>query len=59
MPARGTLQPFRSSEDLFFEMGARLNLRQPAAAQRARRLENQWYAVLFYTDSYWGQGNCT
>jgi hypothetical protein len=24
-----------------------------------RRLERQWYAVLFYTETYWGQGNCS
>jgi hypothetical protein len=23
-----------------------------------RRLESHWYAVLFYTDEYWGQGEC-
>jgi hypothetical protein len=23
-----------------------------------RRLESHWYAVLFYTEEYWGQGEC-
>ena len=30
----------------------------PCAVWHVRRLESQWYAVLFYTDQYWGQGNC-
>jgi hypothetical protein len=30
----------------------------PCDVVRVRRLENQWYAVLFYTDTYWGQGAC-
>ena len=30
----------------------------PCAVWHVRRLESQWYAVLFYTDQYWGQGDC-
>jgi hypothetical protein len=30
----------------------------PCDVVRVRRLDRQWYAVLFYTDTYWGQGNC-
>jgi hypothetical protein len=31
----------------------------PCAVVRVRRLERQWYAVLFYTETYWGQGSCS
>jgi hypothetical protein len=31
----------------------------PCEVVRVRQLDRQWYAVLFYTDTYWGQGNCT
>ena len=31
----------------------------PCDVACVRRLDRQWYAVLFYTDTYWGQGNCT
>jgi hypothetical protein len=30
----------------------------PCEVVRIRRLARQWYAVLFYTDTYWGQGAC-
>jgi hypothetical protein len=30
----------------------------PCEVVRVRRLERQWYAVLFYTDTYWGLGAC-
>jgi hypothetical protein len=30
----------------------------PCEVLRVRRLDRQWYAVLFYTDTYWGQGAC-
>ncbi len=30
----------------------------PCEVVRVRRLDSQWYAVLFYTDTYWGQGAC-
>lgn len=30
----------------------------PCEVVRIRRLASQWYAVLFYTDTYWGQGSC-
>jgi hypothetical protein len=30
----------------------------PCEVFRVRRLDRQWYAVLFYTDTYWGQGVC-
>jgi hypothetical protein len=30
----------------------------PCDVVRVRRLGRQWYAVLFYTDTYWGQGAC-
>jgi len=30
----------------------------PCEVGRIRRLDSQWYAVLFYTDTYWGQGDC-
>jgi hypothetical protein len=30
----------------------------PCDVVRVRRLEREWYAVLFYTDTYWGQGTC-
>jgi hypothetical protein len=30
----------------------------PCEVVRVRRLGRQWYAVLFYTDTYWGQGAC-
>ena len=30
----------------------------PCEVVRVRRLDRQWYAVLFYTDTYWGQGEC-
>jgi hypothetical protein len=31
----------------------------PCKVRNIRRLESQWYAVLFYTDELWGQGKCT
>ena len=30
----------------------------PCDVVRVRRLEKRWYAVLFYTDTSWGQGGC-
>jgi hypothetical protein len=30
----------------------------PCEVFRVRRLDRQWYAVLFYTDTYWGQDAC-
>jgi hypothetical protein len=30
----------------------------PCEVRCIRRLESHWYAVLFYTDEYWGQGKC-
>lgn len=30
----------------------------PCEVARVRRLASQWYAVLFYTDTYWGRGEC-
>ncbi len=30
----------------------------PCEVVRVRRLDRHWYAVLFYTDTYWGQGAC-
>jgi hypothetical protein len=30
----------------------------PCEVVRVRRLGRQWYAVLFYSDTYWGQGAC-
>jgi hypothetical protein len=30
----------------------------PCDVVRIRRLDRQWYVVLFYTDTYWGQGSC-
>jgi hypothetical protein len=30
----------------------------PCEVFRVRRLDQQWYAVLLYTDTYWGQGAC-
>jgi hypothetical protein len=30
----------------------------PCEVVRVRRFERQWYAVLFYTDTYWGLGAC-
>jgi hypothetical protein len=30
----------------------------PCDVRLVRRLESRWYAVLFYTDEYWGQGKC-
>jgi hypothetical protein len=30
----------------------------PCEVVRVRRLDRQWYAVLFYTDTYWGLGAC-
>jgi hypothetical protein len=30
----------------------------PCEVYRVRRLEKQWYAVGFYTETYWGQGSC-
>jgi hypothetical protein len=30
----------------------------PCEFVRVRRLDRQWYAVLFYTDTYWGLGAC-
>jgi hypothetical protein len=30
----------------------------PCEVVRVRRLDRLWYAVLFYTDTYWGQGAC-
>lgn len=30
----------------------------PCEVVRVRRLDRRWYAVLFYTDTYWGQGAC-
>jgi hypothetical protein len=30
----------------------------PCDVYGVRRLERQWYAVLFYTETYWGQGSC-
>ena len=30
----------------------------PCAVVRVRRLASHWYAVLFYTTTYWGQDDC-
>jgi hypothetical protein len=30
----------------------------PCEVVRIRRLDRRWYTVLFYTDTYWGQGDC-
>jgi hypothetical protein len=30
----------------------------PCDVRLIRRLESHWYAVLFYTDMYWGQNGC-
>lgn len=30
----------------------------PCEVARVRRLESHWYAVLFYTDTYWGTDAC-
>jgi hypothetical protein len=30
----------------------------PCDVLRVRRLDRNWYAVLFYTGTYWGQGDC-
>jgi len=30
----------------------------PCEVVRVRRLNRQWYAVLFYSDTYWGQDAC-
>ena len=30
----------------------------PCDVFRVRRRDSNWYAVLFYTDTYWGQGDC-
>jgi hypothetical protein len=30
----------------------------PCEVRLVRRLESHWYAVLFYSDEYWGQGEC-
>jgi hypothetical protein len=30
----------------------------PCEVVRVRRLDRQWYAVLFYTDTYWGLDAC-
>jgi len=30
----------------------------PCEVARVRRLGRQWYVVLFYADTYWGQGAC-
>jgi hypothetical protein len=30
----------------------------PCEVVRVRRVERHWYVVLFYTDTYWGQGAC-
>jgi hypothetical protein len=30
----------------------------PCEVVRVRRLSRQWYAVLFYSDTYWGQDAC-
>lgn len=42
-----------------------LNAKPPVKARglpcdvfRVRRLDSHWYAVLFYTGTYWGQGDC-
>jgi hypothetical protein len=43
--AAGTLPPIKSRA-------------LPCDVVRVRRLDRQWYAVLFYTDTYWGQGAC-
>ncbi len=32
--------------------------RLPCEVFRVHRLDRQWYAVLFYTDTYWGQDAC-
>lgn len=31
----------------------------PCSVAHVTRLESQWYAVTFYTDVYWGNGDCT
>jgi len=31
----------------------------PCEVRSVRRLESHWYAVFFYTDKLWGQGDCT
>jgi hypothetical protein len=30
----------------------------PCEVHRVRRLDRQWYIVLFYSDTFWGTGSC-
>ena len=52
---------FDPTDSLAREIGARPPFKArglPCEVVRIRRLDIQWYAVLFYTETYWGQGDC-
>ena len=52
---------FDPADALAAETGAQppVNARGlPCEVVRVRRLESEWYAVLFYTETYWGQDMC-
>ena len=52
---------FDPTDSLAEELGAQPPVKAhglPCDVVRIRRLDRQWYAVLFYTETYWGQGSC-
>ena len=52
---------FDPTDSLAEELGAQPPVKArglPCEVVRVRRLDSQWYAVLFYTETYWGQGDC-
>jgi hypothetical protein len=52
---------FDPSDSLAGAVGAQPPIKTrvlPCEVFRVRRLERQWYAVLFYTDTYWGEASC-
>jgi hypothetical protein len=52
---------FDPADSLAKELGAPPPVKAPGLpcdVVHIRRLARQWYAVLFYTETYWGQGDC-
>jgi cell division protein FtsW (lipid II flippase) len=52
---------FDPTDSLAEDLGAQPPIKArglPCSVVRVRRLDSQWYAVLFYTDTYWGLGGC-
>lgn len=52
---------FDPTNSLTRALGAKAPVKSPGlpcGVVRVRRLATQWYAVLFYTETYWGEGDC-